>query len=169
MGNALIIIDMQKGFINENTKHLPCRIRQYIQQHKGEFDAIAGTAYINNVGTACHIFEGWDECMEGSEESEIVPELKGYMDKIFNKSKYSCWNKEFRQWVEWNQFDKLYFVGISTACCVLHSAFDAYNDLQDCCVIEDLCGSTRGESTQRAAIQILKECITEERVISSGL
>lgn len=169
MRKALVIIDMQKAFIKEKTKHLPSKLKAYIDKHGEEFDAIVATAYINNKNTACYRFENWTDCMAGSEGAELIPEVVESAERIFCKDKYSCWNKEFKKWVSENHFDKLYFCGISTACCVLHSAFDAYNDLQDCCVIEDLCGSTRGEGTQRAAIQILGECITTERIIQSGV
>lgn len=162
---ALVIIDMQKGFINDKTAHLPNLILDYANTH--HFDHILGTAYINNENTACYIFEKWYKCMEGSEEAEIVPELKPIIGKVFNKGKYSCWNEEFRQYVQDNNIDELYFVGISTACCVLHSAFDAYDDLQECYVISDLCGSMRGESSHQPALQLLRECITEDRVITS--
>lgn len=45
---------------------------------------------------------------------------------------------------------------------MLHSAFDFYNDLVDCSVIEDLCGSTSGIREQEAALIVLRSCITEE-------
>lgn len=165
MKKALVVIDVQKGFINKETEMLPNKIVEYTKRNN--FDYILGTAYINSEETACYKFEGWKSCMEGTEEAELVPEIKEIVQKVFKKGKYSCWNDEFKEFIKSNGIDELYFAGISTACCVLHSVFDAYNDLQSCYVVKDLCGSTRGESTQKAAVQILRECITEQRVISS--
>ena len=42
----IIIVDMQKGFINENNKHLVDRINTYLKSNK--FDNIFFTQCINN-------------------------------------------------------------------------------------------------------------------------
>lgn len=164
MKKSLVIIDMQNGFINEETAHLVPEMVAFIQVNKDKFDDIVGTRYINHENTACYRFEGWKECMEGTEDAEIVPELLPYFTRVFDKHQYTCWNKEFIEYAK--DFDKLYFMGVNTGCCVLHSAFDAYNNLQDCAVIRDLCGSTSGASSHAAAIQVLEECITKERVLA---
>lgn len=163
MRTALVIIDMQRGFIKASTVHLVIDIASFIEKNKDKFDDIVGTRYINHENTACYRFEGWKKCMEGSTEAQMVPELEKYCTRIFDKSQYSCWTKEFQEYAE--PFDKLYFVGVNTGCCVLHSAFDAYNNLKDCAVIRDLCGSTSGEHSHQAALQVLEECITKQRVI----
>lgn len=167
MKRALVIIDMQYGFVNDDTRGLVDKIKKYVKENT--FDEIVCTAYENNENTACYKFEGWKKCMTGSHEARVVKELQGLSSKVFIKHKYSCWNEEFKQWVKDNKIDILYFVGVNTGCCVLHSAFDAYNDLQDCRVVEDLCKSTSGAVSHNMAISILKECITRERVIRSGL
>ena len=41
---CLIIVDMQLGFINEHTKHLPEKIADFINNHSS-FDFIAATRY----------------------------------------------------------------------------------------------------------------------------
>lgn len=167
MRNCLVIVDMQNGFINEHTEHLINIIEKFIKDKGTEFTDIVGTRYINHKNTACYIFEGWKECMKGTEEADIVEQLKPYISRVFDKDKYSCWNKEFRDYVEINEFDKLYFIGVNTGCCVLHSILDAYNDLQDSCIISDLCGSTKGKESHENSLSILREIITEQRVIES--
>lgn len=82
MKTALIIIDMQNGFMNENTKHLVPKIVNFV---KGQsFDLVIGTRYINTSYTACHIFEG-------SESAELVPEIESLCNEVVDKHKYSCW------------------------------------------------------------------------------
>lgn len=167
MGNTLfLIIDMQNGFINNNTQHLVekiCDFRAGIANHV----ITAGTRYVNHEHTACYVFEGWKSCMAGAEEAEIVPELRGCMQRVFDKDKYSCWNEEMKAFIRDNEIKKIYFVGVNTGCCVLHSAMDCYNDLVDCAVIEDLCGSTSGIEEHEAALVVLRSCITKERVITA--
>lgn len=166
MGNILfLIIDMQNGFINGYTKDLPEKILEF--QNKIRDSVItAGTRYVNHKGTACYVFENWKSCMEGTEEAEIVPELRGCMSQVFDKDKYSCWNEEMKQFLRDNGVEKIYFAGVNTGCCVLNSVLDCYNDVVDCTVIEDLCGSTSGIKEHEAALTVLRSCITQERVIS---
>ena len=161
--NCLVIIDMQVGFMNDNTKHLIEPMIDFIKNNK--FDYIAATRYINHENTACYVFEKWKGCMQGTSDVEVVDELKPFINKTFDKDKYSCWNEEFKQYVKENNIKKLTFVGVNTGCCVLHSVYDAYNDLMECEVISNLCGSTSGEQSHKAALRILRECITQERVI----
>lgn len=160
---CLVVIDMQKGFINKHTEHLIEPLVKYVKH--GRFDMVVGTRYVNHTGTACYKFENWKDCMAGSEGAEIIDELKPFMHRVFDKDKYSCWNDEFKSFVKDMEITDLYFVGVNTGCCVLHSVFDSYNDLVSSYVVENLCGSTRSKKSHQAAIQIIKECITEERVI----
>lgn len=167
MKNVLfLIIDMQNGFSNHNTEGIDCRILNFLDQIRGR-TIVAGTRYVNHENTACYVFEGWKACMEGSVEAEILPKLRGHMERVFDKDKYSCWNDEMKRFIRENKINKVYFAGVNTGCCVLHSAFDFYNDLVDCSVIEDLCGSTSGIREHEAALIVLRSCITEERVVTA--
>lgn len=170
MKTILFIIDMQKGFINENTKHLVPKIVNFVKNNK--FHLVVGTRYVNNEDTACHIYEDWNGCWEGTEEAELVPEIRRLCDMSIVKHTYSCWNDQVVDWLKTEEMMngkcRLVFVGVNTGCCVLASAFDAYDDVYDVTVIEDLCGSTSGVSSHNAGVQILRECITRARVIKSG-
>ena len=168
MANILfLIIDMQNGFINNFTEDLIPKILDF-QAKIGDSVLTAGTRYVNHEHTACYMFEGWKSCMAGTKEAEVVPVLRGCMAKVFDKDKYSCWNEEMKAFVRENEIEKIYFAGVNTGCCVLNSVLDCYNDLVDCAVIEDLCGSTSGEEEHEAALTVLRSCITEERVITAA-
>lgn len=161
-----LIIDMQNGFVNEYTQGLDKRILDFLKL-VGDKVLTAGTRYVNHEHTACYVFEGWKSCMEGTEEAEIIPVLRPVMTRVFDKDKYSCWNNDMKNFVQDHGIDKVYFAGVNTGCCVLHSVLDCYNDLVDCAVIEDLCGSTSGAREHETALEVLRSCITEGRVISS--
>ena len=90
------------------------------------------------------------------------------MQRVFDKDKYSCWNEEMKVFVRENKIKKIYFAGVNTGCCVLNSILDCYNDLVDCAVVEELCGSTSGIEEHEAALTVLRSCITEERVITAA-
>ncbi len=165
MGKTLfLIIDMQNGFINNFTKGLIEKIYDF-QCGIEDYVITAGTRYVNHKRTACYLFEGWKSCMAGTREAEVVTELRGSMAKVFDKDKYSCWNEEMQLFVRESNITKIYFAGVNTGCCVLHSVLDCYNDLVECAVIEDLCGSTSGIEEHENALTVLRSCITGGRVI----
>ena len=161
-----LIVDMQNGFINNYTKDLVGKIYDFQSRIKDRV-ITAGTRYVNHEGTACYLFEGWKSCMAGSEEAEVVPMLRESMVKVLDKDKYSCWNDEMKAFVREYGIKKIYFAGVNTGCCVLNSVLDCYNDLVDCAVIEDLCGSTSGMKEHEAALTVLRSCITDERVVTT--
>ena len=168
MKNCLVLIDLQNGFKNNNTEVIFERIKSFISDNNSIFNHIVATKYINNPQTPCYKFEGWKGCMKGSQEAELVDWLinNKSVEKVFDKSVYSCFNDEFKNNLKDKNIGKVYFVGVNTDCCVLHSVLDCYNDLVDCCIIQDLCGSTSGKKSHDCAIHILENCITKERVIS---
>ncbi len=162
---GLVIIDMQNGFINAYTMHLPEQIKKFIMTH--DFDSIIATRYCNTPETPCYQ-DGWTECMNGTPAAELVPELSGLTTAIFEKHIYSAFTPEFSDFILHKQLEKLYFCGVNTDCCVLASVFSCYDKNQDCTVIADLCASTLGTRIHENALEILRGNITREKVILSG-
>lgn len=163
---CLFIIDMQVGFINENTVNLPAKIADFIENNP-VFDSIIATRYLNNPETACYKLGGWKECMTGTADAEISPILNKYIQKIFDKKTYSGFTEELRRFIRKESFDKIYFCGVNTDCCVLATVFSCYDSVLDCAVIADLCGSTLGEKAHNNAIQLLMDNITTKRIVNS--
>jgi nicotinamidase-related amidase len=167
--NCLVIIDMQKGFVNEHTADIPGKIAGFVGRCGGAFDKIVATRYINAPDTACYKFEHWESCMAGSEETELAEPIKPLVSRVFDKSTYSAFfNEEFRGFLETERFDKVYFCGVNTGCCVLATVLPVYDSVQDCAVIEDLCGSTTGGDIHRFSVEVIKSNITAERVVLSS-
>lgn len=167
MREALIIVDMQVGFMNEHTEHLEDKIAEFVNKYKRRFESIIATKYINHENTACYKFEKYDKCMLHTPEVYLVPKIAHRATNTFDKDRYSCWNEGLKSYLRIIGVDRVYFCGVNTGCCVLHSVFDAYNDVFDCSVISDLCGSSSGEASHLAALQVLRECITSDRVITT--
>lgn len=166
MKNCLVIVDMQNGFINENTSHLPHKIAEFISTHNC-FDMISATRYCNTPDTACFKLGGWRECMSGTYDADIAAEIKPYVQRIFDKTTYSGFTAEFKQFINNEGFDRLYFCGVNTDCCVLATVFSCYDSVMDCAVIADLCASTLGNVKHENALELLRDNITNQRVISS--
>ncbi len=163
---CLIIIDMQIGFINQNTGFLPKKIADFIEKNP-IFDSIIATRYRNTPETACYKLGGWKECMKGTADEEISPILNKYIQKIFDKKTYSGFTEELREFIQKESFDKIYFCGVNTDCCVLATVFACYDNVCDCAVIADLCSSTLGETAHNNAVKLLEDNITPKRIVNS--
>ena len=163
--NCLVIVDMQKGFINEHTAHLSRKIADFLEHH--QFDSIIATRYCNSKNTACYQLGKWFDCMEGTPSAEIVPEILPYINRIFDKRTFSGFTPELQSFLKQEQFSRLFFCGVNTDCCVLATVFSCYDNVIDCIVIEDLCASTLGILQHRNAIVLLKDNITENRIITT--
>lgn len=72
MSYALIVVDVQEGFINQFTEHIPERVARLIDQH--DFDPILFTRFINSPDGPHSRFMGWSDCAT-EPEINIAPEL----------------------------------------------------------------------------------------------
>ena len=163
--NCLAIIDMQKGFLNEYTGHLPEKIRNFLEHH--DFDAVIATRYSNTPETACYQLGNWKACMKNTEDAELVPEIMPYLQKIFEKSTFSGLTSACKAFLKEHQFEKVWFCGVNTDCCVLATMLACYDFGQDCAVIGDLCASTVGIPAHESALELIRHNMTPERVVRS--
>ncbi len=84
MSDPLLIIDVQKGFINSFTHHIPQRIVHLIE--RGEYGPILFTRFINDTDGPYQRFLDWHSC-DREPETNIVPELQPFVDSscVFSK------------------------------------------------------------------------------------
>ena len=98
--SALVIIDMQLGFTNEHTKHVPVKIKEFLDTNKNKFDYVIATKYINHYNTACYKYENWIGCMGGTDDVKFCTEIEGLYDTRFIKDKFTCYNEEFKSYIK---------------------------------------------------------------------
>lgn len=129
---VLMIIDMQKGFINENNQFLVDNINNLIKSNK--FDKIIATKFINN-GENYKKLLNWDE-MKTSPQTDIVIDLPKNAI-IINKSSYGLplefLHLDEKGRIKFNDFflspkDEIYLVGTDSDACVLAVAFQLFDD-----------------------------------------
>lgn len=166
---AFVVIDIQNGFINKNTQHVPARVRDYLKQHKSEYEVVIATRYINTPNTSCYKIEGWKGCMQGTDEIEIVDELTGLYDYVVDKNRYACTNFEFVKILHDYKIDEIYMCGLNTECCVLSSAFILYDNGFPIYVFDELSGSTSGQAAHEAGLLTFKRCMTKNSVLHAAI
>jgi len=152
MTKALVVIDVQKYFIDENTKKIPQKIADYIKKNK--FDQIVFFRFINNKDTPFYKFCQWKDMM-GPPETDFCPEIEKISHKEFSRSIRSCMSEDFRKFLEEKGVDELFLCGFNTDECVLTTAFDAFDRGFKVSIIEKLCSSHNSKESHKAAMKVL--------------
>lgn len=161
MKNALLlIIDVQKNFINDNTKKIPNKITNLI--NKNHFDYIAFTKFINDEISNFYKILNYKGCINENDRKIV---LDTQNNKVFTKRIYTAVNDEFKTYIKENEIEKVYLCGIDTDACVLKTAIDLFENNIDVKVIENCCMSHSGKKYHNYAIKMLKKLIGKESII----
>lgn len=168
MLKPLLVVDVQPGFINEFTHHLPQRIARLIQQEN--FNPILFTRFINlSDGPYCRFLD-WHGCQEES-ETALVSELKPFAkpELIFSKLGLCGLPDELADYLRQHHSQRLSIVGIDTDMCVLKVAMDLFDIGIEPVVLVDCCASTAGLQAHLAGLAVLSRNIGAYRLCDAGL
>jgi nicotinamidase-related amidase len=85
---ALLVVDLQNGFINQFTHHLPARVARLIRTRR--FDPIYFTRFENPPGGPYRRFLDWDGCARPP-ETDLAPEVTTFAapERVFSKPGYA--------------------------------------------------------------------------------
>ncbi len=158
MKKALVIIDLQKGFINGLTRKLLSRIRNFIMRHKKDYGLVIFTRFINHPKSNFVRIFNYKRFMR-KEENELVDEVGEFTNgkNVFNKDTYGNFvNDEVLGVLKKYKIGEVHLAGIDTENCVLTFARDAFDRGYKVKVFKDLCASHSSPKLHRAALEIIK-------------
>lgn len=133
---ALIIIDMQRGFLEEGyplfcgqaARRIIPPVRRLIEQALAKETPLFFTADAHAPDDK--EFEIYPpHCVRGSVEAEIIPELASYLDRatLIETTRYSAFfNTDLEQRLQQTGVTQLIVCGVCTDICVMHTVADAY-------------------------------------------
>lgn len=156
----LLVIDVQKNFINKNTEFLIKKISNLLESEK--FNLIAFTKFVNDENSPFYKTLNWRGCLKESDK-KIMIDTKN--NKVLEKRTYTAFNDELKQFMDKNNIGIIYLCGIDTDACVMKTALDLFDNKYDVKVIEDCSMSHSGIENHKMAIHILKKLIGKENVI----
>lgn len=162
MSSLLLIIDLQKKFINKETKEVIQIIKELLDCKN--YDYVAFTKFINDEDSNFYRTLNWKGCIT-EEDRQIMVDTKD--NKIFEKRTYTAFNEEFREYIKDNNIDTIYLCGIDTDACVLKTALDLFENNYNVKVIEDCSMSHSGYKMHESAIDILKKNIGSNNIIKA--
>jgi len=162
MHKCLLIVDIQKGFISEHTKHILERIDNLVDSQI--FDCVIATRFVNKDNSPYRKFLLWDKLSTEGEIALYKPvEHKACM--IVDKYGYSGLTQDILRYLTSNKIDIIFIAGIDTDCCVLATAIDLFEHNIRPFVLEYYCASNGGIENHNAAIKILERLIGNDSII----
>lgn len=168
MANPLLVVDVQLGFLNDYTQHIPQRIAQLLDRRS--YDPVLFTRFINAEGGPYHRFLDWHAC-QYPPETDLAPEIREFVvgDQVFAKPGYAGISDELAQYLLDRKFERISIAGIDTDMCVLKVAMDIFDLGIRPIVLADCCASTAGLQSHLAGLAILARNIGAEQLHDAGL
>ena len=160
MNKLLLVIDLQKDFINKNTKRYINKIQELTISNR--FQKVAFTKFINNEESIWYKRLNYRGCIT-EEGQSIVIDTKN--NKVFEKTIYSAVNEEFVKYIKDNNVDQIYLCGFDTEACVQKTALDLFERDYEVFILKDYCMSGAGLEAHNECINNLKRLIGKENVI----
>lgn len=162
MQNALIVIDVQQGFMNKHTESLPQKIADHIR--KNDYDFIVFTTFLNEIDSNFRKILDWHG--NSANECLFIPdELRDIADEnlIVSKSTYSIFGSpKLEEFLTQKEISHLFLCGIDLDGCVLASAFHAFDKGFNVVVLPELSRSSAGEALDKAAWIIIERNLTKK-------
>ena len=160
MKKLLLVIDVQKDFINEHTEKILPKIKELVNSDK--YDLIAFTRFINDENSIWYKKLNYTGCMT-KEGQEIVIDTKNH--KIFDKKIYTAVNDELKTYIQENDISEIYLCGFDTDACVQKTAIDLFEQNYDVYVLKDYCMSHLGNEIHNLYITNLARLIEKNKII----
>ncbi|HEY8745237.1 MAG TPA: isochorismatase family protein, partial [Chloroflexota bacterium] len=154
MPMPLLVVDVQQGFINEYTRHIPERIGRLIDS--GDYNPILFTRFINAPDSPYHRFLDWHECEE-EPDTKLAAPLERYTaeEGVFSKPGLTGLPDELVRYFQEKNTAEIVIVGIDTDMCVLKIAMDVFDRGIRPVVMTDCCASTAGLQAHLAGLAVL--------------
>ena len=166
MANVVLVVDMLRGFceegyplyVGETIRQIIPNIRRLLEEEK------AKGSYIIFV---CDSHAPDDKefqmfpphCIRGTEEAEVIPELRQFADEVIPKTRFSgFYGTNLEERLRELNPDKIIVVGDCTDICVMHTVADARN--RDYLVeVPADCVATFDQEAHRYALQHMEKVL----------
>ncbi|MHB1416508.1 MAG: cysteine hydrolase family protein [Chloroflexota bacterium] len=168
MAEPLIIVDVQRCFLNQYTHHIPARVAELVR--RGGYDPLLFTRFVNTPGSPYRRFLDWHEC-DQEPHTTLAPEVAGLAERgrVFVKEGYMGLPDDLVEYLDRHSIGRVTIVGIDTDMCVLKVALDVFDLGIEPVVLVDCCASTAGLQAHLAGLAILSRNIGPHQLHDAGL
>ena len=158
MTQPLLVVDVQHGFINTFTQHIPGRVRRLLEA--GDYGPVLFTCFVNTPASPYQKLLKWHGSAEPP-DTELVEALASVAaaDDVYTKHGFTGVPDALADRLRKEQFSEISIVGIDTDMCVLKVAMDVFDLGIEPIVLVDCCASTAGLQAHLAGLAILSRNI----------
>ncbi|MDJ0949999.1 MAG: isochorismatase family cysteine hydrolase [Alphaproteobacteria bacterium] len=157
---CLLIVDVQKGFLTEATRHIPALVEALQETYR----LVLASRFLNPEGSMHRKLIHWARFAPGTEETELAfaprPDTR-----MIEKTRYSCVTDDLLAALEYDDVSAVHLCGIATDGCVLKTAVDLFEAGVTPVVLADYCGSHGGPECHAAGLLLLRRFIGADQVV----
>jgi nicotinamidase-related amidase len=168
VSTPLLVVDVQRCFLNEFTRHIPERIARLILE--GDYDPVLFTRFINAPDSPYRRYLGWHDCAEAP-ETDLASDLERFAadTRVFSKQGLTGLTEPLIAYLRQEKIGEVVLVGIDTDMCVLKVAMDLFDIGIRPVVMADCCASTAGLQAHLAGLAVLARNIGAQQLREAGL
>lgn len=167
---ALIVVDVQNGFITEHSAHVVPVIVKLVKQWQKAGRDVVFTRYINHKDSIFERIMGWTK-LQKSPAIDIVSELQPFVPSalaVVDKRVYTMFTDEGERLAKERGWTDVYVCGIDTEVCVLKTAVDAFErDIVPRLVV-DASASHSGSEAHEAGLVVAQKMIGRKQLVRSA-
>lgn len=164
----LFVIDVQNGFVNDESRHVVPVIADLIEQWETAGGPVLFSRYFNHPDSPFVRLLNWT-ALQDSPETDIVPELAEHAARaheIVDKVKYSAFAMDVVNDFRDHGWTDVVLCGIATDSCVLKTAADAFENGIAPWIVTDACASEAGDDVHQAGLTVARRMIGRRQLIT---
>jgi nicotinamidase-related amidase len=167
--DALIVVDVQNGFVNRHSETALDGVNRAIEHARALGIPVFFTRFINSEGSAWETLIGWSR-LRTSPETDLHSSIASavHPDEVIDKAQYSSVLGEIASLVDGGGFREIAICGIATDSCVLKTAVDLFELGVRPVVLTDAVASHAGEDVHEAGLLLIGRFIGRDQLITTA-
>jgi nicotinamidase-related amidase len=160
---ALIVVDVQEGFVTPETEATVPRIVGHLQARGARYAAVIATRFVNLPGSLYVTERDWDEMTSGP-DTRLVPDVGACADIVLPKHGLAPDRDELLSTLRRADCGRVELCGFDTDQCVLATALLLWDAGIAPRVLAPLCSSSGGPDMHEAGLSTLRRAIGDRNV-----
>ena len=158
--SALLIVDVQVGFVNDATRHILPRVEALQKQYAHVY----ATRFINAEGSPYRRLLDWHRFYRDSYDVPLAFEPVDCVT-VIDKHVYTCVTPAFLDDLRRKGIEEVAICGIDTDACVSACAVDLFENGFRPVLLTEACASHAGAEYHEAALRILARLIGKNQIV----
>lgn len=159
----LLVIDVQNGFINENTKQVPEALIKHVKNY--HYDLIIATRFINKVDSLYQTELNMKEMTMLSPKTKLAQGIGELADIVIMRSTYTALTEDVIRLLSKNALDQVYIAGLNIESSIMATAFNLFDRDIKPIILSQLCGTAKGENMKQSALEMLAHNIGKDNIL----